>query len=150
MKQMNIMICGGLYVVVVVQHGVLLLMLLFKHIYFLNSMGGIEEYFIYWQGNNCEDDGILKRSTIIHEYLNWSLTLDEKWSGLTFIIPQVSSDSNDCGGNWTLFIEFNYLGNLTGVNGGDEIWANFVNSISYRSPYKFSKTFSSQWDRAVQ
>lgn len=117
--------------------------------------GGITAYYADWYGTGCEEEdemgGLDKASKILNTYMNWSLTLDNKWSGLTFLTPKTSLIPSQCGSNWTIFIEFSFLGNHTET--GDMIWDDFISNVEehgsgYRPLFNTHETYASQWDRA--
>jgi len=52
-----------------------------------------------YNGTFC-DDGKNKLHTLIDEYLMWAITLDYRWSGMTFITPNNTGDPSQCNGTW--------------------------------------------------
>jgi hypothetical protein len=50
---------------------------------------------------------------LIDAYVNWTLTLNQSWSGLTFFAPAASNQSNQCGATWEVLQMYVYLGNIT-------------------------------------
>ena len=73
--------------------------------------GGLSVAMIEWGGNYCEGrtpGGALNASVDI--LLEWQLSLTSSFSGLAFITPTPSSEAIDCGGTWTVFTEYVYMG----------------------------------------
>ena len=106
---------------------------------FVNPAGGFAYGQAAWIGSFCPA-GREKLHLIIDKYLEWALPLDKRFSGMAFITPSLS-DETQCGGNWTFFINYVFLGS---EEEAQTEWAKLVGPIP--PDYQHGNHSSSWWE----
>ena len=108
-----------------------------------NPAGGFTLAQVMWGGYLC-NEGLDRLNSLIDSQLEWSLTLDNKWGGLTFITPNFTA--SPCP-SWTLYSKYIYLGPSTDQS-FIEKWNEKVSEAKLII-FQSATTFTTWWDVLV-